>query len=179
MKKIIIIISSIILAILILFGIDFLLVKTNKTPFLAKKEIADNITTYQGLYYTIKSCNGINALNSNIICPKDKDYIIVDTTDVCAEALEQFYEDENYVYYYPCIKDNTTFIKTNSEQLKISDALKQNKITIEELKTSGLSFYKEERKELIFDKSNTCKEIKYEKIKKSKNTNNLLKYLEQ
>ena len=36
---------------------------------------------------------------------------IIDTTEVCAEALEEIYRDKEYIYYLPCIKSGNIKIE--------------------------------------------------------------------
>lgn len=75
-------------------------------------------------------------------------YILVDQTKnqkdfVCAEALESFYEDENYTYYWSCIKNNYMIVKyTDGSQELISEALKQKHIDIQVLDKFNISYIK-------------------------------------
>ena len=41
---------------------------------------------------------------------------IVDETETCAEALEQFYEDDFRTYYFSCIKSDNVYAIINGEQ---------------------------------------------------------------
>ncbi|MDD4608484.1 MAG: hypothetical protein PHD10_05095 [Bacilli bacterium] len=83
---------------------------------------------------------------------------IIDNTENCAESLEQFYEDEHYVYYFPCIQSETVYVKIyNEPKILIKDALKSNKITIDQLEGAGLKFYKEAKFELNIKSSDECK----------------------
>lgn len=75
-------------------------------------------------------------------------YILVDQTKnqkdfVCAEALESFYEDENYTYYWSCIKNNYMIVKyTDGSQELISEALRQKHIDIQVLDKFNISYIK-------------------------------------
>ncbi|MDD2434789.1 MAG: hypothetical protein PHO63_00880 [Bacilli bacterium] len=82
---------------------------------------------------------------------------IIDKTKNCATALEQFYEDEHYIYYFPCIQSQTIYVKIyNNPRILVKDALKDNKIKISELKASGLKFYKEAKFELNIKSATNC-----------------------
>ena len=78
-------------------------------------------------------------------------YILVDETKeindfACDEALEGFYEDENYTYYWSCIKNKYMIVKYDdgSKEL-ISEALKNNHIDIQILDKFNISYIKEEK----------------------------------
>ena len=62
----------------------------------------------------------------------------------CAEALESFYEDDNYVYYWSCIKNEYMIVKyENGYEETISNALKNNTIKISDLDDYNISYIKE------------------------------------
>ena len=78
-------------------------------------------------------------------------YTLVDETKetkdfVCAEALENFYEDESYTYFWSCIKNKYMIVKYDdgSKEL-ISDALKNNHIEIQILDKFDISYIKYEK----------------------------------
>ena len=75
---------------------------------------------------------------------------IEDDTEICSEALEPFYEDEKYIYYFSCIKSNNVYAIINGKyKYLVKDLLNHNStkydITIEELEDAGLNFFKEEK----------------------------------
>ena len=74
---------------------------------------------------------------------------IIDTTEVCAEALESFYEDSKYIYYFSCMKSNNVYAKINGKKYLVKDLLNNNptkyNITIDILEEFGLEFIKEEK----------------------------------
>lgn len=78
-------------------------------------------------------------------------YILVDETKeqkdfACASALESFYEDENYTYYWNCIKNNYMIVKyDNGSKELISEALKNKHIDIEILDKFNISYIKYEK----------------------------------
>lgn len=78
-------------------------------------------------------------------------YILIDETKeiknfACAEALEGFYEDENYTYYWSCIKNKYMIVKYDdgSKEL-ISEALKNKHIEIQILDKFDMSYIKIEK----------------------------------
>jgi hypothetical protein len=74
---------------------------------------------------------------------------IIDNTEVCAEALEEFFEDEEYVYYFSCMKSNNVYAKINGKKYLVKDLLNNNpteyNVTIDILEEFGLEFIKEEK----------------------------------
>ena len=64
----------------------------------------------------------------------------------CAEALESFYEDEEYIYFWNCIKNKYMVVKYNSgyEEL-VSMALKNGAITISDLDRFNIEYIKEKK----------------------------------
>lgn len=71
---------------------------------------------------------------------------IIDATYSCNQSREKFYEDDNYVYYFPCIKSTSIFIKfPNGNKILVVKALEENKVTIDELIKAGLEVIKEDK----------------------------------
>ncbi|MBQ3020695.1 MAG: hypothetical protein IJD92_00545 [Bacilli bacterium] len=75
-------------------------------------------------------------------------YILMDETKeikdfVCDFALEQFYQDENYNYYWNCIKNKYMIVKYDDGTKKlISEVLKQKHIDIQVLDKFNISYIK-------------------------------------
>lgn len=78
-------------------------------------------------------------------------YKLVDKTKeiedfACAEALEEFYEDDNYTYYWSCIKNKYMIIKYNDgTEETISQALQKGHIDIQILDKFDISYNKYEK----------------------------------
>lgn len=81
------------------------------------------------------------------------DYIVSEIIDrtkeinnfMCAEALEEFYRDDDYIYFYSCIKSSYVVVKfKNGVQMTVSEALKQEYITIKDLDKFDIEYYKED-----------------------------------
>jgi len=62
----------------------------------------------------------------------EDDFIIVEEIAPCADALEFIYEDDNYRYYFPCIKSHLVFIEFTDKQKKIlvKEAIEENHFII-------------------------------------------------
>ena len=78
-------------------------------------------------------------------------YVLVDQTKeiddfTCAEALESFYEDEKYTYYWSCMKNKYMIVeyKDGTTEL-ISEALENKHIDIQVLDKFKISYLKEEK----------------------------------
>lgn len=157
MKKSLKIILIIIVIIILGFIIDFICIFTINRPIFAIKD--DNV--YKGVFYNTYNCAEyavpqIKSKGTKFACTEIKFQIgkvieIVDTTkDIenfsCAEALEQFYEDENYRYFYSCIKSKYIIVKyENGYEETVANALKYGTINIEDLDTYNIKYYKEEK----------------------------------
>lgn len=78
----------------------------------------------------------------------DHDFTIIDETlskkdFVCAEALESFYEDGNYNYYYSCIKSKYVIVKYASGlEETVKEALRKGKIVISDLDKFDIKYIK-------------------------------------
>lgn len=71
---------------------------------------------------------------------------IIDATYSCNQSREKFYEDDNYVYYFPCVKSTSIFVKfPNGNKILVVKALEENKVTIDELIKAGLEVIKEDK----------------------------------
>ena len=85
-----------------------------------------------------------------------KFFTIFDYSEVCDDALEFIYEDNNYRYYFNCIKSDKMFIEfsTTNIRMTIKEALENNHITINEIL--------EIHWDLFIKIENNTKEIYYE-----------------
>ncbi len=64
----------------------------------------------------------------------------------CAEALQPFYETDDYVYSYPCIKSQYVVARfSDGTEKTAEEALKSGEITIADLDQYGITYYKEGR----------------------------------
>lgn len=73
---------------------------------------------------------------------------IIDTTKdikdfACDEALEGFYQDDEYIYYYNCIKSSHVLVKfKDGSQMTVAEALKSEFITIKDLDEYKIEYIK-------------------------------------
>lgn len=85
-------------------------------------------------------------LTHNIVNNKNSKLQIIDATYACAQVIEQFYEDNEYTYSFPCAKSNSVYVKfENGNKMLVIDALEAKKVTIKELVDAGLEVYKNKK----------------------------------
>ena len=66
--------------------------------------------------------------------------------DKCSGPKEIFYEDDNYVYSFPCIQSSSTYVKfPNGNKMLVIKALEEEKVTINELESAGLIINKDKK----------------------------------
>ena len=73
---------------------------------------------------------------------------ILDATYSCNSngPVEQFYEDNGFIYYFPCVKSNSVYVKLeNGNKVLVVEALNNEQVTIGELIAAGLEVIKEEK----------------------------------
>ena len=77
----------------------------------------------------------------------DKKIVLEDRMvgDSCAQAIEYFYEDNEYRYYFTCIKSNSMYVIVNGVEYKLVDALNNGIVTMKELENNGYKFLKESK----------------------------------
>ena len=168
-NKIILITIIIICLISILFKhYDSIRVRTGHEPKLVLKIINKEGTkiTYYGLGYKIiryPSVSPNEPYKNNLgvkmgswfmhyKLPNNKETLeikkIIDKTKKmlnfsCAEALDKFYEDENYEYYYDCLKSKYIIVEyKDGSEGTVKEALKQKRITIEDLDNYKIKYIK-------------------------------------
>lgn len=159
MKKYLKIIFGIIGLIVLLFVIDIVCIFTINRPLFAIQNDGGNV--YRGIFYDTYNCmeystpqikaKGTKFTCSNVKLNVGKVVSIKDTSKdikdfVCAEALESFYEDNNYTYYWSCIKNEYIIVEyENGYEEKVSNALKYGTITIKDLDNYNIDYIKEAR----------------------------------
>lgn len=66
--------------------------------------------------------------------------------DVCADALEEFYQDDKYKYSFPCMMSSKIIVYFNDgTQEYVMDALNKKDITISDLDKYKIKYLKEEK----------------------------------
>lgn len=63
----------------------------------------------------------------------------------CAQAIEYYYQDNTYKYYFTCIKSNSVFVIKDGKEYTIKYALNNNIVTMQELIDNGFHPLKESR----------------------------------
>ena len=61
----------------------------------------------------------------------------------CAQAIEYYYQDNVYKYYFTCIKSNSVFVIKDGKEYTIKYALNNNIVTMQELIDNGFHPLKE------------------------------------
>ena len=94
----------------------------------------------------VVSTIAIILLSKNIILKEKEKLQIIDATYTCAQSAEKFYEDDKYIYSFPCIQSKSIYVKfENGNKMLVVDALEAKKVTIDELIDAGLKVYKKEK----------------------------------
>lgn len=156
MKKGIKIIIGIILTIFILILIDLASIFTLNRPIFAIH--AKTPYMYTGIFYNTYTCPEysvaqIKSKGTKFTCAVETiglekvEKIIDKTTEIkdfsCAEALEQFYEDEEYTYYYNCLKSKYIIVRyKNGYEETVQNALKYGSIKITDLDLYNIEYLK-------------------------------------
>lgn len=162
MKKFIKIFLIIIGIIILSVIIDLVCIFTFNSPILAIKDDCDcGYSVYKGLFYDTYNCpeysvpqiktKGTKFSCANIRIDIGNVVEIVDNTKdikdfACAEAPEEFYSDDNYTYYWSCIKDKYMIVRYESGfEETISSALKNGTIVISDLDRYGIDYIRDEK----------------------------------
>ena len=143
------IVTGVVILIILIIVIDMTCIFTIFKPLFAIKQ---SDTLYKGLFYDTYICEHytvpqIKAKWTKYSCvelPQEgSTFEIIDTTEVCAEALEGIYKDLTGEYYLPCIKSQNIFIKfSDGSKYNLMYVLGNNILTIQELIDGGLEVYK-------------------------------------
>ena len=158
--KVFIKIFGILIGIIILsIVIDIICILTLNRPLLAIKQ--KDGYTYYGIFYDTYNCPTysapqITSKKTKLSCEDYNEVKVVKIEDTsktvqaftCDEALEGFYEDEEYIYYFECIKSDYVIVYYNSGvEESVKNALKEGKISISDLDSYNISYIKEKKNE--------------------------------
>ncbi len=85
--------------------------------------------------------------NNNEIIAENKDIKIIDKSNgsSCAEAIEYYYEDNDYKYYFNCIMSNKIFVIVDGNEYTIKEALNNKIVTMNQLIDAGFKPLKESK----------------------------------
>lgn len=164
MKKVGKIILVIVVMIVSTIFIDFISLHTMNKPFFV---IDGTNTKYTGLFFDTYNCpenswfvfkskftkfscavelDDKKNNESTLEIKSIQDESIGRTDLVFAQALEKFYEDDNFEYFYSCIKSSyVTVTYTNGTKETVKDALANGNITIKDVNQYGIKYYKERK----------------------------------
>lgn len=193
MKKILLYFAIVLIGVLFVFGfyfhsIDSARVRNGVEPKFTIKVVSDggSKVTYWGLGYKVIRYTKISPsepYKNNIgvkygswfmkyeLDNNSKIIEIVDTTKnikdfACAEALEEFYEDDEYVYYYNCIKSSYVLVRyEDGSQMTVEEALRYGNISIKDLDEYEINYIKETKElsntyindyRLMLKRNNNC-----------------------
>ena len=163
MKKFMKIGLIVIVTIFLCIVIDLICIFSINRPLFAIRTDNDGSinVVYKGIFYDTYNCAEystpqIKAKGTKFSCATSRIDIgevidIVDNTKdikdfACAEALEEFYSDENYTYFWNCVKNEYMIVKYESGyEETISNALKYGTIDISDLDRYGISYIRDER----------------------------------
>lgn len=160
MKRVKKIILAIIAFIFIVIIVDLGSIYIFNKPFLAIKGSLPN--QYLGLFYDTYNCPEysipqvklkFNKFSCSVPKTNSKVGNIVEIDDktleegyMCAMAIEKFYEDEKYEYYFNCIKSGSIIVKYDSgHEENIKDALAAGNIEISDLKEYNIDYFVERK----------------------------------
>ena len=158
MKKCIKIILGIIVLTII---IDLVCIFTINRPLFAISEDYGTHAIYKGIFFNTYNCAEysvpqIKGKRTKFTCANIKIDVgkvtdIIDKTKeikyfACREALESFYEDETYEYFYNCIKSKYIVVKyENGYEEEVKKALKYGTIKISDLDKYNIDYIKYEK----------------------------------
>lgn len=144
--------KKLIVGLTLIFGLDLICIFILNRPIFGIK--SNNV--YKGLLYDTYICSEytvpqikskwskFNCTNINILKVKDIKDTTKDINDfACAEDLEQFYEDDDYRYYYNCIKGEYMLVEyEDGYEETIGDALMGKRISINDLDRYKIEYLK-------------------------------------
>ena len=152
--KSMLLIGGLILGIILIDSIQALVF--NHSPLIKIREYYDGDTLHykdKGILVDTFSCQngkkGTTLKGFSYSCSfLGGEFILLDKTKdmndfACAEVLESFYEDDKYVYYWNCMKNEYMVVQyDDGTEEPISEALKNNRIDIEVLGKFEIDYIK-------------------------------------
>ena len=111
---------------------------------------------YNNTAYSIKEAIYLNIIkiddlkDMGIKYKNSKSITLVDKSDVdtCAQSIEPYYEDDEYIYYFNCIKSNFVFVNINGSEYLLKEALNNNIITVKELEDNNIILSKKKKADI-------------------------------
>ena len=124
----------------------------NKEPLIVISTTNDNgVKVSNSILYKTYNCNGkiyVESISSKFNCPIENKLITLtqNNKDICIDGIDYFYEDENYRYYFTCLKSNYIIVNINDKEYMLKDALENGIITIKDIENK-IELKKENKKE--------------------------------
>ena len=147
--KILIIVLCVVFGVFILDYLRSVIFK--KEPLIVISTInREGVKISNGILYRTYNCNGtiyVESKTSKFDCPAVPKGISIsqNNKDICVDGIDYFYEDENYRYYFTCMKSNYIFIKKDDKEYTLKNALNNKIITINDIENL-IEFNKESKK---------------------------------
>jgi len=157
----------------VLLLLDYWMVLTfSISPVFSVKQLDGNNEIYTALWYRVWKCNDeenaifkISSLNSKFACPLivNETIRIIDESTSCNTAMEMFYEDKLFEYYFPCKKSDSVFIQFEDGSIELlSESLKTQRIKIDEVLLLDFEYFKVPKFEIEIKQSDDeCKTKEY------------------
>lgn len=128
-------------------------IKYNNKYYTIKNALNKNIITLsslQGLgldYYKKKITKVDDKINNKKIDTGSKNIKLIDKSQgsMCASAIDYFYEDAQYKYYFTCMKSGSMYLLINGKEYPLKTALNNKITTIKELEENGIYFLKQSK----------------------------------
>lgn len=147
----------------------------NTKPFIKLVSHDNTIKSFLVTNYDCKDYSITTLNNKKYSCPLKEKYVVVDTSSSisgfgCAQALEEIYNDNEKIYYLPCMKSKyIKVIYSNGNEENIVNALKNKNIDISDLDKYKIEYITKKIKKnyLIIKKDDNNLNKKY-KLKNSK-----------
>ena len=91
--------------------------------------------------------NKVNPGKTDDNVNKDRKITLIDKSkgNNCAQAIEYFYEDNAYKYYFTCIKSSSMYLLIDGKEYPLKEALNNKVTTIKELEENGIKFLKQSK----------------------------------
>ena len=91
--------------------------------------------------------NKVNPGKTDDNVNKDRKITLIDKSkgNSCAQAIEYFYEDNAYKYYFTCIKSSSMYLLIDGKEYPLKEALNNKVTTIKELEENGIKFLKQSK----------------------------------
>ena len=78
------------------------------------------------------------------------DYRIIDSSETCADSLEEIYQTDTHTYYLPCEKSGDLYLQWNNGLITyLKDDLNKSNVSIESLIKHGLEVIISEKQDTV------------------------------